>query len=426
MIVKKLVVLTFLLGFSLGTGPVLAAPLTWEDCVKEASRNNPDLIAAGEVIYQAKASKAITASEVFPQLDANASAGESKSKTGSQKTATSNSYAYGLSGSFLIFDGLKSGNNIRAALANIVAAQESFRFSSADVRLKLRTAFVGLFKAQEMIRVTQEIAQIREDEIKLISLRYKAGLEHRGALLATQASMLQAKFDLQQAVRNLDLARRQLCKAMGRDEFAPLDITGAFVVEEIFHEKPDFKAIAQAHPSVRQAEAKRNSADFTLRAGRGSYLPQVSLRAGVNRDGVAWPPQDQEMNAQLVISLPVFEGGLRKAQVSQGASLLRQAEAQLKSTSETVLLGLKQAWEAFREGVEAVALARATLTANEERSKIAEVQYSTGFISYDNWTIIQDNVVQSKKAYLNARANALLAQAQWVYAEGVTLEYARQ
>ncbi len=423
---KKAAVLTFCFGLIFCSGPVLAAPLTWEDCVKEASRNNPDLIAAGETVYQAKASKAITTSGVFPQLDASASAGESRSKTGTQKTVTSDSYSYGLSGSFLIFDGLRSSNNIRAAVENIAAAQASFRFSSADVRLKLRTAFVGLLKAQELIRVTQEIAKIREDELKLITLRYKAGLEHKGALLATQASMTQAKFDLQQAVRNLDLAQRQLSKAMGRGEFVPLDVDGELVVKGAFHQKPDFQAIAQEHPSVRQAVSRRNSADFSLRAGRGGYLPQLSIQAGVNKDGSEWPPQDRGMNAQLVVSVPVFEGGLRRAQVAQAESALRQAEAQLTSARASAVLGLEQAWEAFRESVEAVESSRESLAANEERSKIAEAQYATGFISYDNWTIIEDNIVQSKKAYLNARASALLAQAQWINAEGATLEYARQ
>ena len=105
---------------------------------------------------------------------------------------------------------------------------------------------------------------------------------------------------------------------------------------------------------------------------------------------------------------------------------MRQAEAQLRSTEDSTVISLAQAWEAFREAAEAVESAQESLVANEERSKIAEAQYSTGFITYDNWTIIEDNIVQSKKAYLNAQANALLAEAQWIKAKGETLEYANQ
>ncbi len=38
--------------------------LTWEDCVKEAAKNHPDLIAAQESIKQSEASKKITANAV--------------------------------------------------------------------------------------------------------------------------------------------------------------------------------------------------------------------------------------------------------------------------------------------------------------------------------------------------------------------------
>jgi len=400
--------------------------LTWEDCVREASRNNPDLVVAGESIYQARASKAIAVSGVYPQLNASASGSESKNKIDSEKTTTSDTYSYGLSGSLLIFDGLKSSNSIKAAAQNIVAAQESYFFSSSNIRQELRSAFVNLLKAQDSITVTQDIAKIREDELKLITLRYKSGLEHKGSLMDNQASLTQAKFDLEQAIRNLALAQRQLNKAMGRKEFSPVKVRGDYLIKEDFHLALDFKTLADNHPSVKQAVAKLHSADFSLRATRGNFLPEVSVQAGAGRDGSDWPPVDSGLNVGLTVSMPIFEGGLRKAQLSQAESVLRQNEAQLRSTSDSVLLALEQAWESFREAGETVEAAKISLAANEERAKIAEAQYSTGFITYDNWSIIDNNLVQSKKAYLNAQAGALLAEAQWVSAKGVTLEYANQ
>jgi outer membrane protein TolC len=61
--------------------------------------------------------------------------------------------------------------------------------------------------------------------------------------------------------------------------------------------------------------------------------------------------------------------------------------------------------------------------AAEERAKIAEAQYSLGLLQFDNWTIIEDNLVSAKKAFIDAQANALLAEANWVMAKGETLEY---
>jgi outer membrane protein TolC len=285
---------------------------------------------------------------------------------------------------------------------------------------------VSLLEAQDSIGVTQEIVKIREDELKLITLRYQSGLEHKGSLMDNQASMTKAKFNLEQAVRNLKVAQKQLNVAMGRKDFVPLKVQGEYSVAEDSHQVLDFKALAQNHPSVKQAVAKERSADFSARAARGNFLPQVSVQAGADRNGSQWPVEDSGLSVGLTVSMPIFEGGLRNAQVSQADSVLRQAEAQLQSTQDSVALSLEQAWESFREAAESVEEAKVSLAANVERSTIAEAQYSTGFITYDNWSIIEDNLVQSKMAYLNAQANALLAEAQWVNAKGETLEYANQ
>ncbi len=62
------------------------------------------------------------------------------------------------------------------------------------------------------------------------------------------------------------------------------------------------------------------------------------------------------------------------------------------------------------------------LAANEQRALIAYAQYSTGLIDFDSWTIIEDNLVNTRKDYLNTRANLLLAEARWFQAKGGTLD----
>ena len=58
-----------------------------------------------------------------------------------------------------------------------------------------------------------------------------------------------------------------------------------------------------------------------------------------------------------------------------------------------------------------------------QRSEIADAQYSTGFIAFDNWTIIEATLVTAKKSFLSAKSNMLLAEADWIQAKGEPLEY---
>ena len=122
--------------------------------------------------------------------------------------------------------------------------------------------------------------------------------------------------------------------------------------------------------------------------------------------------------------MPLFEGGLRFAQVSQAQSAYRQAQADERSLKDGLVVALEQNWAALQDTIETVGVQQKQLIAAEERAKIAAAEYSTGFITYDNWSIIEDNLVSAKTRYLGAEANALLAEATWIQAKGETLEYA--
>jgi hypothetical protein len=57
-----------------------------------------------------------------------------------------------------------------------------------------------------------------------------------------------------------------------------------------------------------------------------------------------------------------------------------------------------------------------------ERSKIGEAQYLIGSLSFDNWTILESNLVSAKKSYLEAGAEVLRAEATWIQSIGGALE----
>ena len=66
---------------------------------------------------------------------------------------------------------------------------------------------------------------------------------------------------------------------------------------------------------------------------------------------------------------------------------------------------------------------RKFLNAAEERARIAEAEYSLGLVIFDNWIIIEDQLAQTKQSYLDALANQLTTEAQWIQAKGETLAY---
>jgi outer membrane protein TolC len=397
--------------------------ITWGDCLAEATKNHPDLISAQEVINQSVASKEITKSGLLPQVTASAGASTEKTSTRSSNTET---YSYGVSGSQLVFDAFKTADNTKAAVESIKASQQAYRYTSSAVRLRLRTAFINLLKAQELLNITEEIYNIRRGNLELITLRYESGLEHKGALLNAQANLAEAQFEITRAKRALEVAQRDLLKEMGRTEFSAVRVDGIFKVGDTALEKPDFEALVKSNPSLGKLIAQKNAASFGIKAAQANFLPEFSAQAGASRKSSSWPPEDDQWDAGLALSFPLFEGGLRLAEVSKARAIFNQAGADERSAKDGIILSLEQTWAALQDAVETVGVENKFLEAAEERAKIAEAQYSLGLIQFDNWTIIEDDLIRVKKAFLDARANALLAEANWVQAKGETLEYAQK
>jgi outer membrane protein TolC len=395
-----------------------AEKLSWGQCIQEAAKNHPDLIASQQIVKQSEASQQQTASGLFPQITSSLSAQTSQSS--GQET---NSYGYGVSASQLLFDGNKTVNNLKASSEDIVAAKQGFRFTSTSVRFRLRSAFVDLLGAQEMLRITEEIYNIRRGNLELIVLRYASGLEHKGALLTAEADLADAQYGIAQTKRSVGVAQRQLVKEMGRKQLTPLYAQGDFQIKDSALEEPDFALLAKNNSTLQQLIAQKRSAEFSLKSAYANFYPEISGSAGANRTGTRWSPPDKQWDLGVSLSLPLFEGGLRIAQVSQAQAKVRQLEANQRSALDSAILTLQQNWAILQDAIENVSVQNKALIAAQERSQIAQAQYSIGFVSFDNWTIIEDNLVKAKRNYLNAQIAALLAEAKWIQAKGEVLEY---
>ena len=392
---------------------------TWEECVKIAKKNHPDLVSAREKLNQAKANKAITTSNLLPQIDSSLSEKTSKTAT-KDKTDT---YSYGITGKQLLFDGLKTPYDIAQAKEEIKSSQFNYEVTSSNVRLRLRAAFVKLLRAQELLSITEEIALRRKQNAELVKLRYQAGREHRGSLLTAEANLAQAEFEISQAKRNIKLAQRRLNKELGRTKFVPVRVKGNFGILYSDRERLDFENLAEGNPFLQELITQKEAARLGLKSAKADFFPQIYANTSYGKTASDWPPDREEWSVGVSLSLPIFEGGRRRAVVSQSRAKFNQVQAEERSGRDSVILTLEETWTELQDTIDKVRIEKKFLEAAEERANISQAQYSSGLIPFDNWIIIEDDLVKAKKSFLDARANALIAEANWIQAKGGTLDY---
>lgn len=414
---KRIYIFIFTLLFLPAISAYPQDALTWKDCVQEAKKNHPDLISASETLRQARMDKAIEISATLPDISASASGKSAKSAT------TTDTYAYSVTGKQLVFDGFKTLHDISSSSKTLKAQEYNYAVTSSNIRLNLRSAFVELLKAQELTSLTKEIAERRKKNFELVKLRYEAGREHRGSLLTAGADLANAEYEVRQAERSITLSQRDLSKEMGLEKFNPAVVKGEFSVRGGYDAKPDIEGLADTTPFLRELIAKKEAARSDLKSEQADFFPEVYVNGSVGKSSSDWPPENDTWSFGATVSLPIFEGGSRFADISKAKSKLRQLESDERSGRDTVLLTLEDTWKDFRDSIENVSVRKKFLEAAEERARITTTRYETGLTSFDDWIIIEGNLVNAKKSYLNARANMLIAWAYWIQAIGGTLEY---
>ncbi|MEI6757540.1 MAG: TolC family protein [Chlorobium sp.] len=415
----QILVLFFFIAFS----PPLKAEelLTWEQCVSETRASHPDLSSALALLQQAEADKRITGGARLPQLGLATTTQQNGSFVNGSSFSQLRSYS--LSAQQLLFDGQKTSSQVASNEESIKAAQYNYSAVSSDVRFALRSAFAELLKAQELLALTGEIADRRQKNVRLISLRYQGGREHIGALRQAQADLAQAEFEVAQAGWGIVLAQVKLASALGRDIHKPLRVQGAFRVSDMLSVKPDFELLAKNSPLFQQLDTRSKSARYDLDAARNAFAPELFLTSSVGRSSVQrWPFDAVDWSAGLTLSVPIYEGGIGRARVSKAMAVVSQQTAQAKSGFLQIFDTLQESWKSFQDARQMVVVQKKFLDAAIERSSIANAQYSNGLITFNDWVIIENNLVSAKKSYLNAGAALLIAEAQWIHAKGGALD----
>src|SRR5262249_45196414 len=152
--------------------------LTWEQCVREAVKKNPDLGASHENFQSASDRAKGARSGFFPQVSAELDYrhGDQFSNRGLSSLTSQpgkNLYSTSLSVTQNLFAGFQDQAKVRRGVADRDAARMSLEEAKAQASYDLKSAFARLQYAQSAVQVTKSISRRREENLKLIELRYE-------------------------------------------------------------------------------------------------------------------------------------------------------------------------------------------------------------------------------------------------------------
>ena len=412
--------------------------LTWEKCVRLATLNNPDLVASHESLRSYEAKYGGSYSAYFPQI--TASAGGSYNHTSSTQASggeTLNSsgdttfsgasfggganllhqYTASVTVSQTIYVGGLTPGNVTQAGANYRAQVAAFVLEKSLISDDLKSAFAQLLYAQELVTLNEQIVKRRRSDADMIHLKHDGGRENKGADLLSESDYQQAVLNFHNAQRNVVVSQHQLAQVMGVKLKNPIVAVGQLITQTP-PASPDLDKLAVETPTHFQQVSTAEASRAGITIAQAGFLPTVSASVSLDREDQRFFPKSSGWDADLSVSLPIFDGGKTYFNVSAAEAALRQSLANLQSSDDNSVYTLAQNYSTLLTDIETVGVNQSTVAAQKVRSEIGGGQYSNGLISFTDFNLIENDLVTSENQELQSRRDAVIAEANWEYAQG--------
>ncbi len=292
---------------------------------------------------------------------------------------------------------------------------DATRIAADDVRrqvgLAAGRAYLGVLASRRATEVSRSAADLARARLDFARARLEGGVGNALDEARAEQVLASSEAQLEQAEAGLARAREALGVATGSE--GPLDAAD----EPQLTAPPPAEAPEERRPDVAAARARLEAAAAAARYSWVDWLPSLLATAqGTLTDPALAPTPPSGWQVQMVLSLPLFEGGLRVGQLREREALQREASTGLEAA-------LRQARSEVRVSADAVQHQEAALGAARRASEQARTvltltsrAYEAGATNSLDLTTAQQQtrdadlaMVISEDAVRNARLDLLAA-----------------
>ena len=401
--------------------------LSWNRSIEEASKNNSEIRSAQENYRSSEYLKRAAYSGFLPQIAgtleytrANGNVFTSIDPSTNVTTSisqSSNNYDATLTGSENLFSGFLDKAKVDQAEANARVTKMVLDVTLAKVSNDLAIAYAGLVYAQRAVKLQEDIIVRREENFKLVELHFESGLENKGSVLLSKANLNQANYNKLLANDSIRVAQVDLSRVLGRNE------VGDFSIEQDAPSQsppptPDFVSLAMTTPEYIQSVANEDSARAGVDLIASSFYPAVNVDGSIGREGETWFPRNFRWFIGASLTLPIFNGATTYHSTKSAVAILHAASETTSDLRRQQITKLQTAYVQYVEAFEKLKVDQSFEEAAKMRADIARNKYNNGLLTFEDWDIIENDLITREQNLLQSLRDRVTAESTWNQALG--------
>ena len=354
--------------------------------IDAAQAVSPSVASAASRIEQSRATRVAASTALLPSLDANASAVRGKQDFVSG-LATSESAGLQASWELDLFGGRRAARD--AAQARADGAQAAWHDARVSVAAEVATSYTSLRACEAQVEQTQLDARSRSETARLTELSRQAGFEAPANAALARATAAQGNSLLTERRAQCDVLVKGLVALTGVAEpalRAQLAAGRAGVPQpaQLAIASVPAQALAQ-RPDLISAERELIAASADLSQAKAARYPRIALAGSVsaarfesslsNDNGTLWSI------GPLTVSLPLFDGGTRRANVDAAQARYVEAGALYRGKLRTAVREVEEALVSLRSTADRSADAQIATEGYAISFRATEARFKGGLAS---------------------------------------------
>ncbi|HCE5828623.1 TPA: efflux transporter outer membrane subunit [Pseudomonas aeruginosa] len=387
--------------------------------IETALENNRDLRIAALRVEEARSAFRIQRSDRFPDLSVGAQGGRSRvpgdlNITGEPVVGGEYRAEVGLNSWELdLWGRIRSLES--AALQNWLATDAARQAVQVALIAQVADGYLGLREIDERVQIARQSVASRQESYRIFQRRYEVGSTSKLDLTQVQTLLTQAQSLYTQLERQRATQINNLRQLVGGDpgvlpQAAPFDETT--VLADL---APGLPAQLLANrPDIMAAEHQLRGANANIGSARAAFFPRIALTgtfgtASAELDGLF----DSGSRAWLfapTISLPIFDGGRRRANLDLAQVRRDLSVARYEQTIQTAFREVADALSARLWIAQQLDVQRTARAAQAERARLAQLRYDNGSAAYLEVLDAQRDLLDAEQQLVQVRRALLSSQ----------------
>ncbi len=334
-----------------------------------------------------------------------------------------NVYSFGINATQLIYDFGQTTHKYGAAKANVEAQQYAEQVARVQIVVTVRRAYFTARENKELVDVSRETLSDQEKHLAQVQGFVQVGTQPEIALAQQKAAVANAEVQLITAQNNYETAKAMLNQSAGLVGGTDYDVGDETLGSLSDEDQPLETLVRKAmvtRPELADLAKQRDAQEATARSAKGGYGPSLSATAGASESGLTLDGLGPNVNVGVILTWPVFQGGLTVGQVRQAEAGLDGVDAQRALEELQVRLDVNAAQLAVRAAKATIGAADEALSSAREQLRLAEQRYATGVGSIIELNDAQAAYTSAAGQVVQARYSLAIARAQLLAALGRT------